>query len=156
MDGTPIKPKTSSAPSSRSGASNGSAFSDIESDNGSDTTSEEVEDGSFALPHNKTKAKSTPPRSPERNGGRSGNFSVPNEAHRDPHLCGLCATRHGPGHCFMTDSSKHLAEFREMLLLHADDEPWEQRVTCFTCPTFSCLIFAFSLSYRRQLLTLLM
>jgi hypothetical protein len=45
----------------------------------------------------------------------------------------------GPGECFMTDQSEHLAEFREMLLLHADDEPWEQRVTFFACHVYNCL-----------------
>ena len=148
MDGTPVKPKMLSASPSRSGASNGSAFSDIESDDGSDTTSEEPEDGSFALPTSKMKAKPTPPRSPEYGGGRSGNVthsSIPNGAERDLHFCGLCATRHadGPGNCFMTDRSEYLAEFREMLLLHADDEPWEQRVTYFAYLAFSCLIFPF-------------
>ncbi|KAF9015550.1 SNF2 family N-terminal domain-containing protein [Cyathus striatus] len=43
--------------------------------------------------------------------------------------CGLCGGRHGSGFgaCFMTDQSENLAEFREMLILHADDEPWEER-----------------------------
>ncbi len=47
--------------------------------------------------------------------------------------CGLCGKRHGDrlGECAMTDKSENLAEFREMLILHADDEPFEERV-CFS------------------------
>ncbi|KDR85372.1 hypothetical protein GALMADRAFT_234197 [Galerina marginata CBS 339.88] len=41
--------------------------------------------------------------------------------------CGLCGQRHGPGQCQMVDKSENLAEYREMLILHADDEPWEER-----------------------------
>ncbi|KAK0478320.1 SNF2 family DNA-dependent ATPase [Armillaria novae-zelandiae] len=43
--------------------------------------------------------------------------------------CGLCGKRHGDrlGECTMTDKSENLAEFREMLILHADDEPFEER-----------------------------
>ncbi|KAF8913030.1 SNF2 family N-terminal domain-containing protein, partial [Gymnopilus junonius] len=41
--------------------------------------------------------------------------------------CGLCGQRHGPGQCQMIDRSENLAEYREMLILHADDEPWEER-----------------------------
>ncbi|KAF4623265.1 hypothetical protein D9613_002145 [Agrocybe pediades] len=41
--------------------------------------------------------------------------------------CGLCGQRHGPGQCLMMDRSENLAEYREMLILHADDEPWEER-----------------------------
>ncbi|KAJ7107605.1 SNF2 family DNA-dependent ATPase [Mycena crocata] len=54
--------------------------------------------------------------------------------------CVLCGRRHSKGECAMTDKSEHLAEFREMLLLHADDEPLQKRVrvklTCFY-PSFS-------------------
>jgi hypothetical protein len=45
-------------------------------------------------------------------------------------LCGLCGTRHGDGlgECSMTDKSENLAEYREILILHADDEDWVTRV----------------------------
>lgn len=45
-------------------------------------------------------------------------------------ICGLCGRRHDdrPGECLMTEKSENLAEFREMLILHADDEPLELRV----------------------------
>ncbi|TFK30824.1 hypothetical protein FA15DRAFT_608326 [Coprinopsis marcescibilis] len=41
--------------------------------------------------------------------------------------CGLCGGRHGTKQCLMTDSSQNLAEYRLMLIMHADDEPWEER-----------------------------
>ncbi|KAJ3555472.1 hypothetical protein NP233_g12200 [Leucocoprinus birnbaumii] len=41
--------------------------------------------------------------------------------------CGLCGHRHGEGKCYMTHSSENLRDFREILILHTDDEPWEVR-----------------------------
>ncbi|KAF5352561.1 hypothetical protein D9756_006063 [Leucocoprinus leucothites] len=41
--------------------------------------------------------------------------------------CGLCGERHGEGECYMTHSSENLRDYREILILHADDEPWEVR-----------------------------
>lgn len=45
--------------------------------------------------------------------------------------CGLCGERHGDGlgACEMTDNSQNLAEYREMLILHAEDEDWQTRVS---------------------------
>ncbi|KAK7064375.1 chromatin remodeling factor mit1 [Favolaschia claudopus] len=53
---------------------------------------------------------------------------VQNLASQEP--CALCGLRHGdqPGECIMTERSEHLAEFREMLLLHPEDEPLEKRI----------------------------
>lgn len=42
--------------------------------------------------------------------------------------CGLCGIHHGDKSCIMTNDSKNLAEYRYMLLVHADDEPLETRV----------------------------
>jgi hypothetical protein len=42
--------------------------------------------------------------------------------------CGLCGQRHHGGSCVMVARSENLAEYREMLIFHADDEPWEERV----------------------------
>jgi hypothetical protein len=42
--------------------------------------------------------------------------------------CGLCGQRHHDGSCAMVAGSENLAEYREMLIFHADDEPWEERV----------------------------
>ncbi|TFK36879.1 hypothetical protein BDQ12DRAFT_686022 [Crucibulum laeve] len=60
--------------------------------------------------------------------------SIQNTPHHDLAFCGLCTGRHGSGlgQCPMTDRSENLAEFREMLLLHADDEPWEVRNAAIT------------------------
>lgn len=41
--------------------------------------------------------------------------------------CGLCGRNHGVKECLMTDNSQNLAEYRLMLIMHADDEPWEER-----------------------------
>jgi len=48
-------------------------------------------------------------------------------------VCGLCNQRHGDSECSMTESSQNLVEYREMLILHADDEPLESRVRLL-CP----------------------
>lgn len=45
-----------------------------------------------------------------------------------PVLCGLCGDRHASGACTMAKDSKHLCEYRFMLLMHSDDEPLEERV----------------------------
>lgn len=44
--------------------------------------------------------------------------------------CGLCGEVHAnsSSFCPMTQNSQNLAEFREMLVLHAISEPWEERV----------------------------
>lgn len=46
-------------------------------------------------------------------------------------VCGLCGCTHGPGACVMMDSSSNLVEYREILLNHTDDEPWEYRVRVY-------------------------
>lgn len=52
--------------------------------------------------------------------------------HRDNQKCGLCGYSHGPGACDMMGSSSNLMEYREILLNHTNDEPWEYRVrVCF-------------------------
>ena len=45
--------------------------------------------------------------------------------------CGLCGRIHGPGACSMMGSSSNLMEFREILLNHTNDEPWEYRVRIY-------------------------
>jgi chromodomain-helicase-DNA-binding protein 4 len=47
-------------------------------------------------------------------------------------ICSLCGIRHGDDACYMTESSENLAEYRQMLMLHADDEPIEDRVITYT------------------------
>ena len=46
-----------------------------------------------------------------------------------PRECGLCHSTHGPGGCLMTQTSENLVEYRRMLVTHADDEPWDDRVS---------------------------
>lgn len=41
--------------------------------------------------------------------------------------CGLCGGQHGGEQCYMTNSPENLAEYRLMLILHAGDEPLEDR-----------------------------
>jgi chromodomain-helicase-DNA-binding protein 4 len=55
--------------------------------------------------------------------------------HDDP-VCSLCGIGHGDGACYMTESSENLAEYRQMLILHADDEPMEDRVLICAFPYF--------------------
>lgn len=45
--------------------------------------------------------------------------------------CGLCGSYHGDQPCAMTESSENLAQYRLMLLIHAGDEPIEDRV-CYS------------------------
>lgn len=125
---TKAKPKTSNT------SAEGSAYSgsEIESDGDvSDTTNGAPDDMTFEPSHRKKKSKQQQP-SDTANGLLSNIPLSPihNSTQLDVPLCGLCAKKHGdgPGECVMTEKSEHLAEFREMLLLHADDEPWEERV----------------------------
>lgn len=48
--------------------------------------------------------------------------------HHGDQECGLCGHSHEPGDCNMMNSSSNLMEYREILLNHTDDEPWETRV----------------------------
>ncbi|KAF8846211.1 hypothetical protein BDN67DRAFT_918420 [Paxillus ammoniavirescens] len=45
----------------------------------------------------------------------------------DGQQCGLCGRNHARGTCTMTDSAQNLVEFREILMNHANDEPWAYR-----------------------------
>jgi chromodomain-helicase-DNA-binding protein 4 len=106
------------------------------------------DDMTFEPSHRKKKGKHQP--SSDAN-GRSPSAPLPpihHSAQLNVPLCGLCAKRHGdgPGECVMTERSEHLAEFREMLLLHADDEPWKERVSrpCrWSPPLFPSFNFSF-------------
>lgn len=55
--------------------------------------------------------------------------------------CALCGERHGDGlgACEMTDSSQHLADYREILILHAEDEDWQTRVGGSSCGNVNSL-----------------
>ncbi|KAJ7706367.1 SNF2 family N-terminal domain-containing protein [Mycena rosella] len=57
---------------------------------------------------------------------------IQNVASLEP--CTLCGIRHGDrvGECMVIEKSEHLAEFREMLLLHPEDEPVERRLAAIS------------------------
>ncbi|KAG6890733.1 hypothetical protein C0992_013116 [Termitomyces sp. T32_za158] len=114
----PLKGAPSSPMSVKSIDSEGSGYvvSEIESDH-----DEDLEDEAFE-PSQPTSRKplqsESLPLAPIHNSGS-----------RIVQLCGLCGRMHGdgPGECMMTEKSENLAEFREMLMSHAEDEPWEHR-----------------------------
>ncbi|KAG6818079.1 hypothetical protein H0H87_009234 [Tephrocybe sp. NHM501043] len=117
----------------KSGTSEGSGYvaSEIE-ESDTEVSSGDVEDGSFepSQPRPKKSLLQPMPLVPIHNS--------------EPPLvqyCGLCGKRHGEGlgQCVMTDKSEYLAEYREMLLLHADDEPWEERTAAIEA--IDCTLF---------------
>ncbi|GLB35984.1 putative class II histone deacetylase complex subunits 2 and 3 [Lyophyllum shimeji] len=116
--------------SAKSVASESSVYlaSDMESEGDGDVSSGDAEDKTFEPSHRKSKTK--PTISLPTAGAPDGPLSpIHNAGVRNVQYCGLCGGRHGegPGQCVMTERSENLAEFREILLLHADDEPWERR-----------------------------
>lgn len=44
-------------------------------------------------------------------------------------VCSLCGLEHDDGACYMTDNSENLVQYREIMMLHASDEPLEMRVS---------------------------
>ncbi|PPQ64493.1 hypothetical protein CVT26_002032 [Gymnopilus dilepis] len=106
-------PKHQKKTTTRSPGSDGSSYlgSDGNISDGSASGDDPMLDGDFEMnldsSRNKSKAK----------------------AKLDSNLidCGLCGQLHASGECQMIDRSENLAEYREMLILHADDEPWEER-----------------------------
>ena len=78
---------------------------------------QDASDGDFEEIREKTRTKLQVPLNPIQN-------NVPSA----PRDCGLCGQRHRDGECVMIEDSENLVEYREMLILHADDEPWEERV----------------------------
>jgi chromodomain-helicase-DNA-binding protein 4 len=63
-------------------------------------------------------------------------------------MCSLCGIRHGDDACYMTESSENLAEYRQMLILHADDEPIEDRVIIY--PLLYILQLTLIPTYSKQ------
>jgi chromodomain-helicase-DNA-binding protein 4 len=119
-----IPGKSKSAPNSLSG---GSAYfgSDADSDmESSDDAKTDALDEDFKMDSSKPKETKLSTLSPPVNGYSSRNTGGDDIVH-----CGLCGGQHGQEQCLMTDKSENLAEYREMLILHADDEPWQERVS---------------------------
>ena len=108
--------------------SDGSAYlnSDEDEEYSIDDSDDAMADGDFAiytkskLPQASDMTKNNPLTSSSHTGQQQPTID-----------CGLCGHRHGFGECLMVDRSENLAEYREMLILHADDEPWEERVRTF-------------------------
>lgn len=117
----------------------GSAYLNSELDEeGSDDDSDTMADGDFAI-----NTKSRLPQVSDTTKNNSLTFY--NTGQQQLTIdCGLCGDRHGSGECLMVDRSENLAEYREMLILHADDEPWEERVRLFDsskCMSLSLMPF---------------
>lgn len=115
----------------RSEGSNDSVYSNSE-DGDDDDSDDAMADGDFAIT---TKSK-LPQVSLAQVSDIAKNNPLTSSSHnveqQQPTIdCGLCGYRHGFGECLMVDRSANLAEYREMLILHADDEPWEERVRTF-------------------------
>ncbi|KAF8807753.1 hypothetical protein BYT27DRAFT_7189847 [Phlegmacium glaucopus] len=88
-----------------------------------DSDDDAMADGDFAL-----NTKSKLPQASDMTKNNPLTSSSHNSGQQQPTIdCGLCGHRHGFGECLMVDRSENLAEYREMLILHADDEPWEER-----------------------------
>ena len=109
-----------SAGSVGSAYSNSDGFDEEVSDDDSDTMADEdfKINAKSRLPQTSDMAKNNP-------------LTSHNTGQQPTIECGLCGDRHGSGQCLMVDRSENLAEYREMLILHADDEPWEERVRFF-------------------------
>ena len=109
--------------------SEGSQYSVSKSDEeGADVDSDDaMTDGDFAI-----NIKSKLPQASDMAKNNPLTSSFHSTGQQQPTInCGLCGHRHGFGECLMVDRSENLAEYREMLILHADDEPWEERVRTF-------------------------
>ena len=65
--------------------------------------------------------------------------------------CGLCGQKHHGASCAMVAQSENLAEYREMLIFHADDEPWEERVGPIFSFLFPLLTYGSSVQQFRRL-----
>ncbi|KAF8213246.1 SNF2 family N-terminal domain-containing protein [Mycena galopus ATCC 62051] len=123
------------SPAKGPGSRQRSQTDDIESAYGNSSDSEEdipIADGVSAVAEalNEAGKKSRKSRKKERKVAAMENgplAPIQNLAYQEP--CSLCGARHGDqlGECMMTEKSEHLAEFREMLLLHPEDEPLEKR-----------------------------
>ncbi|KAJ7139950.1 hypothetical protein C8R44DRAFT_765859 [Mycena epipterygia] len=125
VDDSPVKDSGSRAPShpeEDSAYGNSSADSEDDTTNGSPAVVEALNEA--GKKSRKLKRKAT-----DINGPLS---PIQNFANSEP--CTLCGLRHGDqlGECMMTEKSEHLAEFREMLILHPEDEPLEKRLAAIS------------------------
>ncbi|KAJ7932575.1 SNF2 family DNA-dependent ATPase [Mycena leptocephala] len=101
----------------------------------SSDSEDEIPDGSSTVVEalNEVGKKPRKSKKKERNGMENGPLApIQNLTNQEP--CTLCGLRHGDrlGECMMTEKSEHLAEFREMLILHPEDEPLEKRLAAIS------------------------
>ena len=123
IDGSPDKGKNKNKHKSKPTVSDSSSYSDNQSDWGSEkSVVMDVDPSSPLMDDPMLRLGST----------TNGIPPVQRNEPVDTMKCGLCAQVHGLGECFMTDKPEYLAEYREMLILHANDEPWETRVRVCT------------------------
>ncbi|KAG6885408.1 hypothetical protein C0993_002141 [Termitomyces sp. T159_Od127] len=118
----PLKGVPSPVKSAKSIDSESSGYIASERDSDDDEGHEDEDEDDAFEPTQPTSRKSLP-------GERFLLAPTNNPGARSVQFCGLCGRMHGdgPGECMMTEKSENLAEFREMLILHAEDEPWEHR-----------------------------
>ncbi|KAJ7487418.1 SNF2 family DNA-dependent ATPase [Mycena galericulata] len=112
IDDSPVKKASGSRPQSRPEDDSDSAYGD----SGSELN--DIPDGSAAVADALNEA------------GKKSRKRKAMDGNPNQEPCTLCGLRHGDqlGECMMTEKSEHLAEFREMLILHPDDEPLEKRL----------------------------
>lgn len=111
-----------SGTSSDSDAYEGSAHHDVGDDTDATTESMDVDQELLlapALPNEQPRNLSAPFSTTQ-----SGS-TLPPQGDQE---CGICGHPHKSGACIMVESSSNLLEYREILLSHTVDEPWEYRV----------------------------
>ncbi|KAF7306761.1 SNF2 family DNA-dependent ATPase [Mycena indigotica] len=131
MDESPVKSR-SRAPSNASVGDDDSAYaSDGRHSSDSDDSSQDLhgDDGAEMLAEALNRAAEQP-RKRNRSELIGPLSTIDNVAVTGEPPCSLCGLRHANqlGACLMTEKSEHLAEFREMLILHPDDEPLDKRL----------------------------
>ncbi|EIN14062.1 hypothetical protein PUNSTDRAFT_140446 [Punctularia strigosozonata HHB-11173 SS5] len=81
-----------------------------------------------ATPNDDTESETDEPLDPaELAPHMKGKAALPVERMQEDDVCGLCGLQHDVGGCYMTESSENLAEYRHIILVHAVDEPLEER-----------------------------
>uniref|UniRef100_A0A0W0FGI3 Putative SNF2 family DNA-dependent ATPase n=1 Tax=Moniliophthora roreri TaxID=221103 RepID=A0A0W0FGI3_MONRR len=121
IEDVPMKLKKSKKSRSSDG---GSVYHGSQGDDVSDSDSEDEGD-----PEYKERPRTNPANIPTPMNGLVNGVHIPSVASVTQAPCGLCGQVHDDSEgCMMLEKSENLAEFREMLIMHSEDEPWEQRV----------------------------
>ncbi|TFK77267.1 hypothetical protein BDN72DRAFT_35406 [Pluteus cervinus] len=126
-------PAIMNVPQQRSGSVSGSSYSGSDasdSDGGDDMA---VDEDPLEVPEAQRRRQSAFLQAPHPNGVIPQPSAIAlgkkPKTYEEKENCGLCGVKNhsDSSTCAMVEPSHNLAEFREMLMLHADDEPWEQR-----------------------------